>query len=75
MASENSPHRLTNLFLRWFEQLVGAGHVHGAAAADGDVAQGGGQVCLPDADGYPRDPDPLSAMSTTIKLTGFWHRC
>jgi len=24
--------------------------MHGAAAADGDVAQGGGQVCLPDAD-------------------------
>ena len=33
------------------EQLVGAGHVDGAAPADGDVAQGGGQVCLPDADG------------------------
>src|ERR1017187_4981724 len=34
-----------------FEQLVGAGHGHGAAAADGDVAQRGGQVRLPDADG------------------------
>src|SRR5579863_10706298 len=33
------------------EQLVGAGHGHGAAAADGDVAQGGGQVGFPDADG------------------------
>src|SRR6202040_3758007 len=32
------------------EQLVGAGHVDGAAAADGDVAQGGGQVGLADAD-------------------------
>src|SRR6266852_6214032 len=29
-----------------FEELVGAGHVDGAAAADGDVAQGGGQVGL-----------------------------
>jgi hypothetical protein len=28
--------------------------VDGAAAADGDVAQGGGQVGLADADGYPR---------------------
>jgi hypothetical protein len=34
-----------------FEQLPGAGHVHGQAAADGDVAQGGGQVSLADADG------------------------
>jgi hypothetical protein len=36
-----------------FEQLVGAGHVDSAAAADGDVAQGGGQVGFPDADGSP----------------------
>ena len=34
-----------------FEELVGAGHGHGAAAADGDVAQRGGQVRLADADG------------------------
>src|SRR5260221_2068245 len=34
-----------------FEQVAGAGHVDGEAAADGDVAQGGGQVGLADADG------------------------
>ena len=28
------------------EQVAGAGHVDGEAAADGDVAQGGGQVGL-----------------------------
>src|SRR5215510_8702748 len=33
-----------------FEQLAGAGHVHGASAADGDVPQRGGHVGLPDAD-------------------------
>ena len=33
------------------EQLVGAGHVDGATAADGDVAQRGGQVSFPDANG------------------------
>ena len=38
-----------------FEQVAGAGHVHGEAAADGDVAQRGGQVGLAHADGYPRD--------------------
>src|SRR6266700_2450155 len=36
------------------EQVAGAGHVHGEAAADGDVAQRGGQVGLADPDGYPR---------------------
>ena len=44
-----------------FEQLVGAGHGHGAAAADGDVAQGGGQVGLPDADG-PQDQGAVGAV-------------
>ena len=39
-----------------FEQLVGAGHVDSAAAADGDVAQGGGQVSFPDADARIRAP-------------------
>src|SRR5207244_5784758 len=43
------------------EQLVGAGHVNGAAAADGDVAQGGGQVGLPDADG-PQDQGAVGAV-------------
>src|SRR5262249_53501984 len=32
------------------EQLVGAGDVYGVSAADGDVAEGGGQVGLADAD-------------------------
>ena len=34
-----------------FEQVAGAGHVDGEAAADGDVAERGGQVGLADADG------------------------
>ena len=25
--------------------------------------------------GYPRDPDPLSSMSSTMKAVLFWHRC
>ncbi len=33
------------------EELAGAGHVDGAAAADGDVAERGGQVRLSDPDG------------------------
>jgi hypothetical protein len=40
--------------LEALEQVVGAGHVHGEAAADGDVAQGGGQVRLAGAGRYPR---------------------
>jgi hypothetical protein len=44
-----------------FEQLAGRGHVHGAAAADRDVAQGAGQVCLPDPD-RPQDQRPVRAV-------------
>ena len=51
-----------------FEELVGAGHGHGAAAADGDVAQGGGQVRLPDADGYPRFRLVIAAFLQVISL-------
>ncbi len=35
----------------FLEELVGAGHGDGEAAADGDVAEGGGEVRLADADG------------------------
>ena len=48
--------------LELLEQLVGAGHVDGEAAADGDVAEGGGQVRLADPDGpRMRAPWPASA--------------
>ena len=43
------------------EQLVGAGHVDGEAAADGDVAQGGGQVRLAGPDG-PQDQGAVAAF-------------
>ena len=44
-----------------FEQVAGAGHVHGEAAADGDVAQRGGQVGLADPDG-PQDQSPVGGF-------------
>ncbi len=51
-----------------FEELVGAGHGHGAAAADGDVAQGGGQVRFPDAGSYPRFRLVIAAFLQVISL-------
>jgi hypothetical protein len=50
-----------------FEELVGAGHGHGAAA-DGDVAQGGGQVRLADAARYPRFRLVIAAFLQVISL-------
>ena len=44
-----------------FEQVVGAGHVDGEAAADGDVAQRGGQVGLADPDG-PQYQSPVGGF-------------
>ena len=51
-----------------FEALVGAGHVDGAAAADGDVAQRGAQVSFPDADGYPRFRLEVAAFLQVMSL-------
>ena len=45
----------------------------GAAAADGDVAQGGGQVCLPDADGA-QDQGAVGA-SRNRRETSSFHSC
>jgi hypothetical protein len=42
--------------------------VHGEAAADGDVAQGGGQVGLADADGYPRFRLEIAAFLQVMSL-------
>ncbi len=45
------------------EQLRGAGHVHGAPAADGDVAERAGQVCFSGAD---RDGDRLQHLRAVL---------
>jgi hypothetical protein len=59
--------------LEFLEQLVGAGHVDGQAAADGDVAQGGGQVGLADPDGpMMRAPWPASANRSVVSS---FHSC
>ena len=47
----------------FLEQLVGAGHVDGQAAADGDVAEGGGQVRFADPD---REPDRLQHLRAVL---------
>jgi len=56
-----------------FEQVAGAGHVDGEAAADGDVAQGGGQVVLPTPTG-PSIEAPWAA-SANGRLTSSFQSC